>query len=120
MIETKEQLLASFSDKAQAFLDSPGLVSGIDFDDAAVTLKRYVLSELHDQELGSKRTVSKADPPAGCVDPGRTDHRDRSQLAPPATLNDGRSDAADAGNQRAKCFVGMCHPFSIHACNSGS
>ena len=54
MIETKEQLLASFSDKAQAFLDSPGLVSGIDFDDAAVTLKRYVLSELHDQELGSK------------------------------------------------------------------
>lgn len=54
MIETKEQLLASFSDKAQAFLDNPGLVSGIDFDDAVVTLKRYVLSELHDQELGSK------------------------------------------------------------------
>ncbi|HOP16260.1 MAG: hypothetical protein KDI22_03520 [Gammaproteobacteria bacterium] len=54
MIETKEQLLASFSEKAQSFLDNPGLVSGIDFDDAAVTLKRYVLSQLHDQALGSK------------------------------------------------------------------
>ena len=53
MIESREQLLPSFREKARAFLSDPSLIAGIDFDDAAVTLKRYVLSELHDQELGS-------------------------------------------------------------------
>ena len=53
MIESREQLLKSFREKARAFLSDPSLIAGIDFDDAAVTLKRYVLSELHDQELGS-------------------------------------------------------------------
>ena len=54
MIETKEQVLAAFQNTARSFFDDPGLVSGIDFDDAAVTLKRYVLSELHNVELGSR------------------------------------------------------------------
>ena len=53
MIESREQVLKSFREKARAFLSDPNLIAGIDFDDAAVTLKRYVLSELHDQELGS-------------------------------------------------------------------
>lgn len=53
MIESKEQLLGNFLEKAQAFLTAPSLVNGIDFDDAAVTLKRYVLSEMHDQETAS-------------------------------------------------------------------
>ncbi|MCB1786977.1 MAG: hypothetical protein H6953_13255 [Chromatiaceae bacterium] len=53
MIESKEQLLDGFREKARAFVESPGLMSGIDLDDAAVTLKRYALSELHDQELAS-------------------------------------------------------------------
>lgn len=53
MIESKEQLLNSFRDKARAFLAGPSLTTGIDFDDATVTLKRYVMSELHDQHLAS-------------------------------------------------------------------
>lgn len=53
MIESREQLLENFRAKARAFLSDPNLIAGIDFDDAAVTLKRYVLSEMHDQELGS-------------------------------------------------------------------
>ena len=53
MIESKEQLLGNFIEKAQAFLATPNLVTGIDFDDAAVTLKRYVVSVLHDQALAS-------------------------------------------------------------------
>ena len=52
MIESKEQLLADFRTKAQAFLAEPTFVTGIDLDDAAVTLKRYVLSEMHDETLG--------------------------------------------------------------------
>ena len=52
MIETKDQVLSGFCEKARAFIDDPSLVSGIDLDDAAVTLKRYVLSELHDEQLG--------------------------------------------------------------------
>ena len=54
MIESKQQLLDQFRDKADAFLSDPGLMTGIDFDDAAVTLKRYVLTELRDQQLASK------------------------------------------------------------------
>ena len=54
MIESKEQLVSNFRDKAEAFLAAPGLLTGIDLDDAAVTLKRYVLTELHDQALASK------------------------------------------------------------------
>lgn len=53
MIESKEQVLGDFRTKAQAFLAQPNLVTGIDFDDAAVTLKRYVLSVMHDEQLGS-------------------------------------------------------------------
>jgi hypothetical protein len=53
MIESKEQLLGNFIEKAQAFLAAPSPVTGIDFDDAAVTLKRYVLTEMHDQETAS-------------------------------------------------------------------
>ena len=53
MIETKQQLVGNFSACAQAFLGEPNLVHGIAFDDAVVTLKRYVLTELHDQELAS-------------------------------------------------------------------
>ena len=53
MIESKEQVFADFSAKAKCFLDDPGSVTGIDLDDASVTLKRYVLTELHDEELGS-------------------------------------------------------------------
>jgi len=56
MIESKEQLLGNFRDKAAAFLAAPNLVNGIDFDDAAVTLKRYVVSVLNDQELASTLT----------------------------------------------------------------
>ena len=53
MIESKEQVLENFRVKAQAFLSEPNLMTGIDFDDATVTLKRYVLTELHDQDLAS-------------------------------------------------------------------
>jgi len=53
MIESKEQLMGNFRDKAAAFLEAPNLVNGIDFDDAAVTLKRYAVSVLNDQELAS-------------------------------------------------------------------
>jgi hypothetical protein len=54
MIETKEQVLTRFQETARDFLADPGLVSGIDFDDATVTLKRYVLSVMHDVPLGSR------------------------------------------------------------------
>lgn len=53
MIESKEQVLGDFQDKAKAFLAEPSFITGIDLDDAAVTLKRYVLSEMGDESLGS-------------------------------------------------------------------
>ena len=53
MLESKTQVVDDFRAKANAFLDEPGLNNGIEFDDATVTLKRYVLSELHDQALAS-------------------------------------------------------------------
>ncbi|MGB5201465.1 MAG: hypothetical protein WBN68_06120 [Sedimenticolaceae bacterium] len=53
MIETKQQVVGNFSVRAHAFLGEPNLIHGIAFDDAVVTLKRYVLTELRDQELAS-------------------------------------------------------------------
>ena len=53
MIESKQQVLGDFREKAQAFLANPSFVTGIDLDDASVTLKRYVLTEMHDEQLGS-------------------------------------------------------------------
>jgi hypothetical protein len=53
MIETREQVLEQFRKTARTFLSEPSTVAGIDLDDASVTLKRYVLSELHDEQLGS-------------------------------------------------------------------
>jgi hypothetical protein len=53
MIETREQVVNGFRDKARAFLASPNLMTGLELDDAAVTLKRYVLTELKDQSLAS-------------------------------------------------------------------
>ena len=53
MIESKEQVLGNFREKAQAFLAEPNPVTGIDLDDAVVTLKRYALSEMRDGSLGS-------------------------------------------------------------------
>lgn len=53
MIESKEQVMQAFRTSAQAFLAQPGAMTGIDFDDATVTLKRYALTEMHDQDLAS-------------------------------------------------------------------
>lgn len=53
MIETREQVVSGFRDRAAEFLHSPNLMSGLALDDATVTLKRYVLSELKDQPLAS-------------------------------------------------------------------
>ena len=53
MIESKQQVSDQFREKAQAFLSEPSIVAGIELDDASVTLKRYVLSVLHDERLGS-------------------------------------------------------------------
>lgn len=54
MIETKQQVANAFQAAAEAFLSQPNAMTGIDFDDAVVALKRYALSELKDQELGSE------------------------------------------------------------------
>lgn len=53
MIETKEQVANGFMAAADAFLKQPNAMTGIDLDDATVALKRYVLSEMKDQEFGS-------------------------------------------------------------------
>ena len=53
MIETKQQVVGNFSARAHTFLGEPNLIHGIAFDDAVVTLKRYVLTEMRDQELAS-------------------------------------------------------------------
>lgn len=53
MIESKEQVLSDFRKKARVFLADPNPVTGIDLDDASVKLKRYVLSVMHDEALGS-------------------------------------------------------------------
>lgn len=56
MIETKEQVIEDFTGKARAFLDQPNIVTGMELDDAVVTLKRFVLSQLADQDLASVLT----------------------------------------------------------------
>ena len=53
MIESKQQLLSAFSSAARGFRDQPNAITGIELDDAAVALKRYVLNELHDQSTAS-------------------------------------------------------------------
>lgn len=53
MIESEEQLLGDFREKAEAFFASPNPLTGIDFDDATVAFKRYVVSVLGDQALAS-------------------------------------------------------------------
>jgi len=53
MIESKQQVLDNFRGKARAFLADPNAINGIDLDDAAVTLKRFVLTETKDTQLGS-------------------------------------------------------------------
>jgi hypothetical protein len=53
MIESEEQLLGDFRAKAEAFFASPNPLTGIDFDDATVAFKRYVVSVLGDQALAS-------------------------------------------------------------------
>jgi hypothetical protein len=53
MIESKEQVVNGFREKAREFLQSPNLMTGLALDDATVTLKRYVLSEMKDQPLAS-------------------------------------------------------------------
>ena len=53
MIETKEQVIKDFQDKSRKFLEKPDVMSGLELDDAVVTLKRFVLTELHDEALGS-------------------------------------------------------------------
>ena len=53
MIESKQQVLDAFFQAARSYLADPNAVSGIDFDDATVTLKRYVLTTMQDMELAS-------------------------------------------------------------------
>ena len=53
MIESKQQVLDNFTETARAFLADPNAINGIDLDDAAVTLKSYVLTEVKDAQLGS-------------------------------------------------------------------
>lgn len=53
MIETKQQVVSVFRAQAHAFLEQPAFTTGIDLDDATVTLKRFVLTEMKDQELAS-------------------------------------------------------------------
>ena len=66
MIESKQQVLDNFRDKARAFLAEPNFIHGIDLDDAAVALNRYVLTEMRDEQLGSalvgiQKTIRKLD-----------------------------------------------------------
>ena len=56
MIESKQQVLDNVREKARIFLAEPNFINGIDLDDAAVTLKRYVLTEMQDERLGSLLT----------------------------------------------------------------
>lgn len=44
----------NFLTQGRRFIDSPGAISGMDFDDAVVTYKRYVISQLHDEPLSIK------------------------------------------------------------------
>lgn len=44
----------AFVTKGRIFIESPGVISGMDFDDAVVAYKRYVISQLHDEPLSLK------------------------------------------------------------------
>ncbi len=52
MIESKDALVENFMRLAAQFEASQNPVTGIDLDDAAVKLKRYVLSQEQNEELG--------------------------------------------------------------------
>ncbi|MEJ1296581.1 MAG: hypothetical protein RNU03_15595 [Candidatus Sedimenticola sp. (ex Thyasira tokunagai)] len=43
-----------FLQQGRSFIESPGAISGMEFDDAVVSYKRYVISQLHDEELSFK------------------------------------------------------------------
>ncbi|MES9879232.1 MAG: hypothetical protein ABW162_18285 [Candidatus Sedimenticola sp. PURPLELP] len=44
----------AFVKRGDAYVEKPGVVNGIEFDDATVALKRHVISQLHDEELALK------------------------------------------------------------------
>jgi len=44
----------AFVTKGRTFIESPGVISGIEFDDAIVAYKRFVLSQLHDESQALK------------------------------------------------------------------
>lgn len=52
MIESKEMLVERFLRLSARFQESPDPVTGIDFDDAVVTLKRYVISHMKNEQTG--------------------------------------------------------------------
>lgn len=56
MIESRQQVIGAFRAAATAFLQTPGVLTGMTLDDAAVTLKRYLLSESNDQATASLLT----------------------------------------------------------------
>ncbi|MES9856281.1 MAG: hypothetical protein ABW166_06735 [Sedimenticola sp.] len=43
-----------FVERGRRFIESPGAISGMEFDDALVSYKRYVISQLHDEALSFK------------------------------------------------------------------
>ncbi len=59
-IKFKSDPLGAFCQRGRKFLEAPGAISGMEFDDAVVNLKRYLLSQLHNRELAV--TVGKLGP----------------------------------------------------------
>lgn len=43
--------VSDFIEQGRKFIDAPGAVSGMAFDDAVVKMKRHALSQLKDEEL---------------------------------------------------------------------
>ncbi len=43
-----------FLAQGRSFIESPGVITGMAFDDAIVAYKRYVISQLHDEPLSFK------------------------------------------------------------------
>lgn len=54
MIEDQTALITKFLDLGTRYRDSQDVMAAMAFDDATINLKRYVLSQLHDQALGSE------------------------------------------------------------------